>query len=95
MFLFKVKNIASLINRCDYPTVRKLRNPRILGISFRTFGHREAIMEHHKTRGILHVMQVLCHKNINNTLIYTHLIDFKDDEYVSKGLERFKMHVNP
>lgn len=37
-------------------------------------------MEYHKTKDILHVMQVLGHKNIKNTLVYTHL----DDEYVSK-----------
>jgi len=41
-------------------------------------------MEYHKTRDILHVMKVLGHKNIKNTLIYTHLIDFGSDEYVSK-----------
>jgi len=37
-------------------------------------------MEYHKTKDILHVMQVLGHKNIKNTLVHTHL----DDEYVSK-----------
>ncbi len=29
-------------------------------------------------------MRILGHKNINNTLVYTHLVDFGDDEYVSK-----------
>lgn len=37
-----------------------------------------------KTKDILHVMKILGHKNINNTLIYAQLVDFKDDEYVSK-----------
>ena len=32
----------------------------------------------------MHVMKILGHRSINNTLIYTHLIDFRDDEYVSK-----------
>jgi hypothetical protein len=41
-------------------------------------------MEYHKTRGILHVMQVLGHRNIKNTLLYTQLVDFKDDEYVAR-----------
>lgn len=44
----------------------------------------KATMEYHKTKDILHVMKILGHKNINNTLIYTQLVDFKDDEYVSK-----------
>jgi len=29
-------------------------------------------------------MQVLGHKNIKNTLIYTQLVDFQDDDYISK-----------
>jgi hypothetical protein len=41
-------------------------------------------MEYHKTKDILHVMEVLGHKNIKNTLVYTHLINFKTDEFVSK-----------
>jgi len=28
-------------------------------------------------------MQILGYKNIKNTLIYTQLVDIKDDEYVS------------
>jgi len=41
-------------------------------------------MEYHQTRDILHVMNILGHKNIKNTLIYTHLIEFQDDEYTCK-----------
>lgn len=41
-------------------------------------------MEYHKTKDILHVMKILGHKNIKNTLIYTQLIDVEGDEYVSK-----------
>ena len=40
-------------------------------------------MEYHKTKDILHVMQMLGHKNIRNTLIYTQLVDVKSDEYHS------------
>ncbi len=41
-------------------------------------------MEYHRTRDILHVMQFLGHKNIKNTLVYTHLISFESDDYVCK-----------
>jgi hypothetical protein len=41
-------------------------------------------MEYHKTRDILHVKYLLGHKRIENTLVYTHLVDFGNDEYVSK-----------
>ena len=62
----------------------KLRNKRLLQISFHTFRHWKATMEYHKTRDILHVMQILGHRNIKNTLIYTQLVGFKDDEYKAK-----------
>jgi hypothetical protein len=29
-------------------------------------------------------MQLLGHKNIRNTLVYTHLVDFGSDEYICK-----------
>jgi integrase len=65
-------------------TANKLGNPRIIQITFHTFRHWKATMEYHKTRDILHVMQLLGHRSIQNTLVYTRLIDFKDDEYVAR-----------
>jgi integrase len=62
----------------------KLGNPRIKQITFHTLRHWKATMEYHRTKDILHVMQVLGHKRIQNTLIYTQLVDFQDDEYVCK-----------
>ena len=44
-------------------------------------------MEYHRTKDVLHVMQVLGHKNITNTLVYIQLEEalFKDEiDYVSK-----------
>ena len=41
-------------------------------------------MEYHKTKDILHVMKILGPRNIQNTLKYTQLVDFEDDEYVCK-----------
>jgi integrase len=63
---------------------KKLQNPRLLQISFRTLRHWKATTEYHKTKDILHVMQILGHKNIKNTLIYTHLVNFETDAYVCK-----------
>jgi integrase len=62
----------------------KLKNPRINQITFHTFRHWKATMEYHKTKDILHVKQLLGHKSINNTLIYTQLISFEDDEYTAR-----------
>jgi integrase len=62
----------------------KLKNPRITQITFHTFRHWKATMEYYKTRDILHVKQVLGHKSLDNTMKYTQLIGFRDDEYSAR-----------
>lgn len=52
---------------------RKLNNPRLLKISFKTLRHFKGTVLYHKTKDILYVKEVLGHKNIQNTLIYIHL----------------------
>jgi len=80
---------------CNFYNVRKraatrLKNPRLLNIHFHTFRHWKATMEYHRTKDILHLMKILGHKQIQNTLLYTQLITFESDEYhvkVAKTLE--------
>jgi len=38
-------------------------------------------MEFVKTKNLPHVMEMLGHKNINNTMIYMHLAKFEPTEY--------------
>ncbi len=40
-------------------------------------------MEYHDTKDILHVMKMLGHRNIQNTLLYTQLVSFENDHYHS------------
>jgi hypothetical protein len=50
-------------------------------------------MEYHKTNKILHVKWLLGHKKLENTEIYTHLINFENDEWhvtTTKNLEEEK-----
>ena len=47
-------------------------------------------MEYHKTKDILHVMRLLGHKNIKNTLIYTQLVTFEYDDFICKAAENVK-----
>jgi len=51
----------------------KLQNPRLKQISLHTFRHWKATMEYHKTKDILHVQQLLGHRDLRNTLIYINL----------------------
>jgi len=62
---------------------RTLQNPRLKQIHFHTLRHWKATMEYKKTRNILYVKQLLGHKRLENTEIYTHLIEFENDEYHS------------
>jgi integrase len=61
----------------------KLKNERINKITFHTLRHWKATMEYAKTKDILHVMKMLGHRNIQNTLLYTQLISFESDEFHS------------
>ena len=61
-------------------SAKKLGNPRLLKIHFHTFRHWKATMEYHRTKDILYVMKLLGHKNIANTLIYTQLVEFEEDD---------------
>ncbi|MFQ6075358.1 MAG: site-specific integrase, partial [Candidatus Bathyarchaeia archaeon] len=43
----------------------------------------KATMEYHKTKDILYVKELLGHRNIQTTLIYTQLVNFESDDYHS------------
>lgn len=82
----KYKNVNTLRRTFDRYRKRlatNYGNPRLNKITFHTLRHWKASSEYQKTKSILHVMQVLGHKNIKNTLLYTQLIDVeKDDQFV-------------
>ncbi len=68
----------------------KLQNPRLNRITFHTLRHWKGTMEYHKTKDILHVKEVLGHRDISSTLIYTHLVNFEGDEYTVRVAETFE-----
>lgn len=84
------KSVANTFRNQRRKISSKLGNPRILRISFHAFRHWKATMEYPRTKDILHVKKLLGHKNINNTLIYTHLVNFESDEYPAKVAETLK-----
>jgi integrase len=74
---------------CNFRRQRKraaiaLANPRFGKIHFHSLRHWKATTEYARTKDILHVMRILGHKSIQNTLIYTHLVEFEQsDQYFS------------
>jgi integrase len=61
----------------------KLQDPSIKQITLYSLRHYYASMLYHKTRDILFVKQQMGHHKIESTLIYTQLVNFPNDEYVS------------
>jgi len=84
---YELRGYRSSYVRQRKRAAKKLGNPRINKITFHTFRHWKATMEYHKTKDILHVMRLLGHKNIKNTLLYVQLEEalFQgESEYISK-----------
>jgi len=88
IFLGHYKSVINLRGTFDRQRKRmaaKLGNPRLMQIHFHTLRHWKATIEYYKTKDILHVMQLLGHKRIQNTLKYTQLAKFEEtDGYVCK-----------
>jgi integrase len=82
---WKLQNMRRTYERIRNRLAIQLCNPRLKQITFHTFRHWKATMEYAKTKDILHVMKVLGHKNIKNTLRYTQLVHFKEDEFICKA----------
>jgi integrase len=66
----KPPTAASTFTQAKKRLAAKLNNPRLLRITFHTFRHWKATVEYHKTKDILHVQELLRHRNIRNTLVY-------------------------
>jgi integrase len=63
---------------------KKLKEPNLMKIRLYDLRHFFATMLYHRTKDILYVKEQLGHKRIENTLVYTHLVNFGDDEFVCK-----------
>ena len=60
---------------------KKLQDLSLMKIRLYDFRHYFATMLYHKTKDILYVKQQLGHRRIENTLIYTHLVNFSEEEF--------------
>ena len=76
--------MRSVYTKIRKRTAKKLQKPELLRVSMYSFRHYFATMLYHKTKDILLVKQKLGHKRLETTLIYTHLVNFQEDEYVAR-----------
>jgi integrase len=54
-------------------SAKKLCNPRLQQITFKTFRHWKGTTEYHKTKDPIHVKQILGHKDLKSTQVYIHI----------------------
>lgn len=61
----------------------RLHEPELRKIRLYDLRHYFATMLYHKTKDILYVKEQLGHRRLENTLVYTHLVGFPNDEYTT------------
>lgn len=75
------RSLESVFARQRNKLAATLQNPRLKQIHFHTLRHFKATMEYAKDRDILRVKQILGHKALESTEVYTHLINFATEDY--------------
>ena len=83
----KVKTMRRELKNIKARTIKKLQRPSLQRISLYSFRHFFGTMTYHKTKDILYTKEKMGHRRIENTLIYTHLVNFKSDEYTARVAE--------
>ena len=83
----KVQTMRTAFQRIRQRTAQKLQRPELMRITLYSLRHYYATMLYHRTKDILLVKAKLGHRRLENTLIYTHLIAFKDEEYTVRAAE--------
>jgi integrase len=76
-------SISNAYRRIRNRLAEKLGDMSLKSIRLYDFRHFKASMEYHKTKDLLHVKQLLGHKDLRTTLRYTQLIDFGTEEFHS------------
>jgi integrase/recombinase XerD len=57
----------------------KLQNPRLNQIHFHTLRHFYATRVYNETKSLIEVQVKLGHRNINSTMVYTHIVQFDEE----------------
>ncbi|MFC1488140.1 tyrosine-type recombinase/integrase, partial [Thermoproteota archaeon] len=92
-FADELEHFANNYVKMRKRAVWKLKSPRLNHITLRSLRHWKATMEYVRTKDILHVKELLGHKNIQNTLKYIHLanaISSLNDEWICKVAKTIK-----
>jgi len=80
LFNTKTKALRTNYSISRNRTSKKLGTPRLSKIRLYDFRHYFATQLYAKTKDILYVQKQMGHRNLRNTLIYTQLLQFDEDE---------------
>jgi len=78
------KTLQKNWNKLRNKIAERLGKPELKQIRLYDLRHFYGTMLYQKTKDIVHVQRKMGHRSIKNTLIYIDLVDFKNEEYISK-----------
>jgi integrase/recombinase XerD len=82
LLIFGTKNIGGIrwtLDKQKKKLAEKLQNPRLTQIHFHTMRHYYATKVYNETKSIIEVQAKLGHRNINSTMVYTHIMQFDEE----------------
>lgn len=82
--------ISHVFMRVRNRLAQRLHQPELKKFRLYDLRHHFATMLYHRTRDILLVKEKLGHRRIETTLVYTHLVDFRDEEFVVRCAKSVK-----
>jgi len=86
-------HISETIRRHRNLVAERQGSPNLKRITLKTFRHWKATIEYHRTKDLLYVKELLGHKSIQNTLVYTHLVEIEDNDQftvkIAKTIDEF------
>ena len=69
---------------------KRSHEPQLMKFRLYDLRHYFATMLYHQTKDILLVKEKLGHRRLENTLIYTHLVDFREEDYICRAAQNIK-----
>jgi integrase len=86
IFNGKLKALRKNYMRQRKYQAQKQGNPRLLQIHFHTLRHWKGTTEYHKTKDVVHVKNILGHKDIESTMLY---INIENSLYLPENSEYY------
>jgi len=82
--------VSHVFMRIRNRLAKRLSEPQLRKLRLYDLRHYYATMLYHRTKDMLLVKEKLGHKRLETTLIYTHLIDFRDEKFTVRAAKTVK-----